>query len=197
MLKRSCPRAGWQSSMIFKGLLQRVQTGGPDRAWLAAVNWREFDAASFTWCGPGQKLPITVQFCSLRFEGGISTASLEVLDHGLEIACTLDGSETHATLYLGNSFIVPPGPRRRGLASAVLLACTRSFQHASFGRVLAVQQIRLQGYFVGDGARFALAVCNGVQPNEGKPSAHGHGAVGALGRAPGDGPTAGSAKLIG
>ena len=156
--------------MFFRGLLRRPQSGGPDRNRLAAVAWHEFDAAAFTWYGSGQKLPITVQFCSLRFEGGISSARLKVLDHGLEIACNLDGSETHATLYLGNSFIVPPGLRRRGLASAVLLACLQSFQHASFGRVLQAQQIRLQGYFVDDGARFALAVCNGIQPTKANPA---------------------------
>ena len=156
--------------MIFKGLVRRVQTGGPDRARLAAVDWREFDAASFTWCGPGQRLPITVQLCSLRIENGIATAHMKVLDHGLEIACVLEGSETRATLYLGNSFIVPPGMRRRGLASAVLLACMRSFQHASFGRVLQAQTVRLEGYFVGDGAQFALAMCNGVQPTKASPA---------------------------
>ena len=150
--------------------LRRKRPAGPDRNRLSSIEWMEFAPAMFTWYGSDQTLQLTIQLGGMQRENGIAKAELQVLDHGLQIVCVLEGSETDANLYLGNWFIVPPQLRRRGLASAVLLACLQTFQQAAFGRQLSTQRVRLEGYFVDEGAAFSRAACHGIQPTKARPA---------------------------
>ena len=156
--------------MNIRDWLHRKRPAGPDGTRLRSIEWREFAPALFTWYGRDQTLQLTIQLSGMRYENGTASVELQVLDHGLQIACVLEGSETDANLYLGNWFIVPPQLRRRGLASAVLLACLQTFQQAAFGRQLSTQRVRLEGYFVDEGAAFSRAACHGIQPTKARPA---------------------------
>ena len=156
--------------MDIMRLLRRNRPASPSQVRTTEAEWREFSAASFTWCDDAQTLQFTVDVGSVKVASGFASVELKVFDHGLQIVCLVDGSESDAILYLGNWFIVPPQLRRRGLARAVLLACMQTFQLAAFGRELSEQRVHLQGYFIGAGVMFSRAACHGVQPTKAEPA---------------------------
>ncbi|MDT8998342.1 hypothetical protein RQP53_03520 [Paucibacter sp. APW11] len=156
------------------GLLSFIRRGRQSSATASSAStiaFRDFTPASFDWSGRNHALQFNVQLAWVKHKGERASVTLKVIDHGIQIESVLDGTETEAVLYLGNYFIVPAQLRRCGLASAVLMACIETFQIAAFGRALPAQRLWLEGLFMGDGARFSSAMCDGVQPTKEAPAA--------------------------
>lgn len=115
-------------------------------------------------------LEIALLLSSMRVEHGVSTMEIRIRDHGLLIDSVVEGSEGQVLIYLGNYFIVPSELRRMGLATACVAAVRQAFQIAAFGRAMRDQTAVLEGYFVGPGQSWALAMCDGKLPTKARPA---------------------------
>lgn len=140
----------------------------------AQVDIRKFGPARFqlrNQLGPDRSpLELTLQLSSMRVERGLSTMEIRIRDHGLTIDSVVEGNEGKMLVYLGNYFIVPAELRRVGLAAACVAAIRQAFQIAAFGRILPDQITVLEGYFVGPGHGWALAMCDGKLPTKARPA---------------------------
>lgn len=154
---------------FWRRLLSKANVGS--RPFLAAsqVEIREFSAARFLLDSrPPRTAPLEIALSrfSMRVEGGISTAEIQIRSHGLQIDSVVEGDERRLLVYLGNYFIVPPELRRAGVATACIAAVRQAFQIAAFDQLWPDQKTVLEGYFIGPGEHWALAMCNGKLPTK-------------------------------
>lgn len=140
-----------------------------------AIEIRTFSPARFRFNNQqrcdADALELTLALSSMRVEHGIRTMEVRLRDYGLLINSVVEGDESRVLVYLGNYFIVPPELRRTGLATASIAAIRQAFQIAAFGRMRPHQKTVLEGYFVGPGQDWALAMCAGKLPTKSCPAA--------------------------
>lgn len=118
----------------------------------------------------GEGLDLTLSFSCMRSEEGAHTVEVRIVDQGLDMQAVVEVSDQRLLVYLGNYFVVPERLQRADLATACIAAIRQAAQLAVFGEVRADQRTVLEGYFVGPGKAWALAMCDGRLPTKGSPA---------------------------
>jgi hypothetical protein len=158
---------------LWRRFLGRAKGGERPFEAVSEVDVRTFSAARFLLDRrplQADTLEIALSPFSMRIEGSISTAEIRVRGHGLQIDSVLEGDGHRLLIYLGNYFIVPPELRRAGVATACIAAVRQAFQKAAFDQLRPDQKTVLEGYFVGPGEHWALAMCDGKLPTKACPA---------------------------
>lgn len=140
------------------------------------VQIRTVDQARFR-LAPGERrdrlgdgLELTLSFSCMRSEEGTHSVEVRIRDEGLDVQSVVEVNDHRVLVYLGNYFVVPERLQRAGLATACVAAIRQAAQLAVFGQVRHDQRMVLEGYFVGSGEAWALALCGGQLPTKACPA---------------------------
>ncbi|MDM0030474.1 hypothetical protein [Variovorax saccharolyticus] len=137
----------------------------------AAMEFRSLAPAQFRWTDPstGLALELGVIVYGVKLSNGSAEMKMAIKAHDIQMVVVVHGRESLATVYLCNYFFVPKSLKRRGLATAALLAFVQTYQLAVFECLNSSQPLLLEGYFVGEGVAFATTLCGGVLPTKADP----------------------------
>ncbi len=128
-----------------------------------AVTALDFSPASFIWTSRELELHFEVQIGFLRISKGVSNVTMSIVGHELQVVPYITGGPEGAVVELGSlGFIVPSPLRRRGLATAAILASVECFELITTGTTDFSRPYFLGGTFIGDGADFCRAICSGA-----------------------------------
>lgn len=121
----------------------------------------EFSAAQFNWQSTQDMtpLPLTVKFNIVKtYEDGSSQAELNIDHDGMRAQALVVNNSYGTTVCLGDCFWVPNQMKRKGLATAMVVAIAQAYHFAVYGKLIN-KRLLLEGLFVNEGAAFSKAIC--------------------------------------
>lgn len=148
----------------------RRSPAGPSKR--SCVTLKDFSDAEFDWQNDERthRLQFVVQFRTAKVEeSGYATAELNIDGGGLRAQAVVSEDSRGTTVYLGNYFWVPDDMKRMGIGAAMIVGIAQAWRVAAHGGSIDDTSLRIEGYFVGEGAAFAQAVAE-VPPRKGAPT---------------------------